>query len=251
MDHKQECSFLANNHILPPAQLFIGNHDKAVKKVESFLQTIFCTRKGCSSCITCQHITKKQHHAIMWLHPEKNYTLEQLEELFTTLSFQLQEKTLFFFVIQKADFLSTTCANKLLKPMEEPPTGYHFILLAEHAEHIPVTIKSRCIIHILNSDEADYRPHPLVEIFTKKMVDSDEFSKLVSATSINERESMELLDEMLHYWFMRYRQNKQTDLVPVITKLQHAQLHPPMPGSSSIFWRNLYLQLHNLIEKTH
>ena len=195
-------------------------------------------------------IREKQHHAIMWLHPEKNYTIDQLEDMFATLSFQLQPNELFFFVIQKADYLTPACANKLLKPMEEPPRGYHFILLAERAEQILPTIRSRCIVHTFNTTSTLLSSHPLFECFTTKMATSDEFAKIIDAANINERESVELLNQILHHWFTTYHQNNiqnnnNTAISSIITKLQQAQLYPPMPGSSVTFWRNLYLQLHD------
>ena len=194
-------------------------------------------------------IREKQHHALMWLHPEKNYTIDQFEDLFATLAFQLQPNEHFFFIIQKADFLTPACANKLLKPMEEPPHGYHFILLAERAEQILPTIISRCIVHTLENQAASHSSHPLFECFTTKKIAGDQFAKIVDAANINERESIELLDQIIQYWLMTYQKDASNDLhlFPLITKLQQAQLRPPMPGSATIFWRNLYLQTSNTL----
>lgn len=235
------------NQTLPPAQLFIGNHEQTVQATEQLLQKIFCNNNACNTCRICMQIREKQHHEIMWLYPEKNYTLEQLENLFTTMSFQLQSNELFFFIIQKADFLTTVCANKLLKPMEEPPTGYHFILLAEHLDQILPTIKSRCIIHTLHNTKAIAISHPLYEVFTIKIVSSYEFSKLLDSITINERESIELLDQILHYWLEKYHENHDSSLLPLIKQIQKTQLHPPMPGSNITFWRNIYLQTHSYL----
>jgi DNA polymerase III delta prime subunit len=239
MDTNKEFNFLTYTpHTLPPAQLWIGKHDNALHEVEQFLQKTLCKNNGCNTCITCMQIREKQHHAIMWLQPEKNYTIDQLEDLFTTLTFQQEPDELFFFIIQKADFLTPACANKLLKPIEEPPRGYHFILLAERSEHILPTIRSRCIEYSLKPSINLTNSHPLYECFTKKMVSCDEFSKIIDTAHINERESLELLNAILYYWLSNERKQ------PIITILQNAHLQPPMPGSSTIFWRNLYLQLY-------
>src|SRR6266404_8018965 len=233
-----------NKEQLPPAQLYIGRHNQALEVVEKFLQQMLCKNSGCQTCVICMQIREKQHHALMWLHPEKNYTIDQFEDVFATLSFQLQPDEHFFFIIQKADFLTPTCANKLLKPMEEPPRGYHFILIAERTEQILPTIRSRCVTHTLTTT-ASHSSHPLFESFTTKIPASDAFSKIVDSANINERESIELLDTIIHYWFIVYqRDTQQTNIFEIITKLQQAQLRPPMPGSCTIFWRNLYLQLH-------
>jgi DNA polymerase-3 subunit delta' len=228
---------------LPPALLFTGHHDQTLAAVEQLLQKILCKNNGCNTCTTCLQIREKQHHALMWLHPEKNYTIDQFDDVFTTLSLQLQLDELFFFVIQKADFLPAACANKLLKPMEEPPAGYHFILLAEHPEQIVPTIKSRCVMHSLNNTTQSTVSHPLFEVFTQKMIPSNEFAKLLDATTINERESMELFDQILNYWLTEYHKKKDAKMIHIISSLHKVQLQPPMPGSSVIFWRNLYLQM--------
>ncbi len=246
MDKKQQSSFLTyTSQTLPPAQLFVGQQSTMLKAAEQLLQTMLCRNNSCNTCIACMQIREKQHHAVMWLHPEKNYTIDQLDDLFSTLSLQLQSNEHFFFILQKADFLTAACANKLLKPMEEPPAGYHFILLAEHPEQILPTIKSRCTLHVLTSQTTQQTSHPLVEVFTKKMVASNEFTKILDATTINERETMELLDDIISHWLREYQQQKKGHLMPLITKLQKARLQPPMPGSSILFWRNLYLQVHD------
>ncbi|HLW72860.1 MAG TPA: hypothetical protein VKR54_02325 [Candidatus Babeliales bacterium] len=235
---------------LPPAQLWIGRHEQAIEKLEYFLQHTLCKNNGCGVCTSCMQIREKQHHALMWLHPEKSYTIDQLDDLFATLAFQLQPDELFFFIIQKADFLSPACANRLLKPMEEPPRGYHFILLAERIEQILPTVRSRCVINVLETASTPHISHPLFESFTTKMVTSDEFSHLIDNAAINERESVELLDQIINYWLTTYQhdnattKNSNPDIFALITKLQQAQLRPPMPGSCTTFWRNLYLQIH-------
>lgn len=246
MDTYKESSFLACiDQTLPPAQLWIGRHDQAIEKLESFLQRILCKNNGCSVCTSCMQIREKQHHALMWLYPEKNYTIDQLDDLFATLAFQLQPNELFFFIIQKADFLTPACANRLLKPMEEPPRGYHFILLAERVKQILPTVRSRCVINVLETASTPHISHPLFESFTTKIAASDEFSKIVDGAAINERESIELLDQIICYWL-----TTDPTLFTLITTLQQAQLRPPMPGSCTTFWRNLYLQLHDNLNIT-
>lgn len=251
MDKKKESFLNCPQQTLPPAQLFIGQHNHTIIVTEQLLQKTLCLNNACNTCTTCIQIRDKQHHAIMWLYPQKNYTLDDFIDLFNTLSFELSPNELFFFIIQKADFLTAVCANKLLKPMEEPPTGYHFILLAERQEQILPTIKSRCVTHILSNNQLPKISHLLYEVFTIKLVPIYEFSKLLDSITINERESIELLDQIIQYWLEQYHQNHDLDLLPLIEKIQQAQLKPPMPGSSIIFWRNIYLQIYVLLISHH
>jgi len=47
-------------------------------------------------------------------------------------------------VIKSADKMNVNAANALLKTLEEPPKNTSFVLLADHIERLPITIRSRC-----------------------------------------------------------------------------------------------------------
>jgi hypothetical protein len=250
MATEQQPTFLNyTQHSLPPAQLWVGHHYQLVHEVQAFAQKLFCKNGGCQTCITCMQIRDKQHHAMMWLHPDKTYTIEQLDDLFNTITFRLQPNELFFFIIQKADFLTIACANKLLKSIEEPPAGYHFILLTERSEQIVPTIMSRCIMHVLSTTEKT-TVHPLFASFTTHIPTITEFSKILDSCGITERDSITVLDDILAYWIKQYKNNKKeapdneknhSDTIIALLKKAYTQL--PMPGSATLFWRNLYLKI--------
>lgn len=239
-------------HTTPPAQLWIGPHELLVDNVKSFLQKLFCSKNGCKTCSTCININAQQHHAALWLYPEKQYTLDILEDIFSSILFQLNQNEARFFIIQKADFLTPLCANKLLKPIEEPPRGYHFILLAQQTESVLPTIRSRCIIHSFNKTNKTTASHPIVDCFTSSLSLLTESISTIDQTTINERESIEALDEIISYWTQQHKKNitdthdNQTKIQQIIKIVVDANQHPPMPGSSKMFWRNLYLTLSNM-----
>lgn len=249
MDTNQLPSYLNyTSHTLPAAQLWIGNHTTGTQEVELFLQKMLCKHDACNTCLICMQIRERQHPTIMWFLPEKNYTIDHLNDLFATLAFQREHDELFFFIIQKADLLTAACANKLLKPIEEPPHGYYFLLLAEHIENILPTIRSRCIEYTLNNAPPSHDSHPLYECFTTKTVFPDEFSKIIDMSTINEHESIQLLDAIMHFWITTlnntHDNNKKPIIISLISTIKKIYLKPPMPGSSTLFWRNLYMQLH-------
>ena len=97
--------------------------------------------------------------------PENRYTIESLEEIGHLLSFELGEDEQFFFVFERADLLNKQCANALLKPLEEPPRGYHFILLTSRADGILPTIRSRCLTHLFSPTTSSY--HALYSYLTQ------------------------------------------------------------------------------------
>lgn len=234
-----------------PSHLWIGRESTLINKAEQVLQEILCPSQSCGTCTACKQIVERQHSALLWLSPEKNYTLEVIEPIFKTASFALQPNEQFFFVLEKADFFNQACANALLKILEEPPTGYHFILLAQRFEYILPTIRSRCLLTKFQSLEHEPDAHQIITWFKQgSFPDPTTFAQHIDKANISDRESIELLDELLAYWSQEYALALQSNDEK---KSKHAQkmVHictemiekSPMPGSSKIFWKDFYLQL--------
>jgi hypothetical protein len=237
-------------NILSPAYLFIGPESATLDHAKLWIQKQLCKTQGCMACSTCRHIEQQQHHATLWLTPEKQYTLDQLAVIFKTISFALETSEQFFIIITKADFLTNACANSLLKSLEEPPSGYHFILLANRLDAILPTIRSRCIMTPVSSNASTGR-HCLFPFFaTSKAHDPLAFLQELETSGINERDSLELLDQLLVHWIESYKAsliNKEKKITEhaqsIISILSTAMQQPPMPGSSKLFWKDLFLQI--------
>lgn len=232
---------------IPQAQLLLGSSQHLTDVVITFLQEHICLNNGCLVCVTCQQIRKQQHPDVVWILPEKTYTLETLA-IIQELSAYSTDRP-FFFVIQKADFLTTQCSNSLLKTIEEPPQGYHFILCAERKEYILPTIVSRCIIRSFIHNDIYTAHKTLYAYFTAdKAQDPLQFLKEIQQSTITEPESLNLIDQLLAYWTHKYNLSNETPAKMLITKKIHlfeqALLTAPMSGSSKLFWKNLFLQYH-------
>lgn len=250
-----------NTIISHPASLFIGNEQELLENTIPLLQKIFCPSvihgepvEPCAVCLQCRKVQEQQHESILWLMPEKQYAVEDLKVIFSTISFALEDNQHYFFVIQKADLLTTACANALLKSLEEPPAGYHFILLAQRIEFILPTIKSRCLIQAIGNTGESLTQHTLMPFFTTTAFqDPLAFAKELEAANPNEWESLSLLDELLVYWASQYKKGIISNNLAVQQQSQRmmhhikkAMLQPPMPGSSKLFWKNLFLQIKEL-----
>lgn len=236
-----------------PAYLFVGDTESLLAHTITTLQKQFCPSGGCSVCIQCRKVREQQHESILWLSPEKQYALEDLKPIFTTISFALDHEQHFYFVLQYADLLTAACANALLKSLEEPPTGYHFILLATRSESLLATIKSRCLI--TNVGHAYVAPTAaLVPFFTTtQFQDPLAFAKELDSTNPNEWQSIELLDQLFVHWSSVYKKavigkdvSKIKSAECMMGHLKKAMSQPPMPGSSKLFWKNLFLQIKEL-----
>lgn len=240
-------------HQIPPAQLWIGNAELCTAQVVTFLQQYFCAHKGCNVCATCRQISDQQHHSIHWLAPTNHYTLQDLASIPTTISYALESGSHHFFIITKADFLTAQCANSLLKSLEEPPMGYHFILLVQREDSLLPTIRSRCVIHHIHGAMHTVQHEKIWTIFTKKIASNPiTFLKELEQAKMNEQESIELIDQLLVYWINQTKDALATNKLDDYQDAQHmvqlfkqASLMPPMPGSSNLLWKNLFLKIRN------
>ncbi len=242
---------------IPPAQLWLGSHDILTDAVIIFLQKHLCTQagpqSGCAVCTACRQIREQQHHAAVWICPEKNYTLDTLTVIQERIAFALPDDQHCFFILQKADFLTTQCANSLLKSIEEPPKGYHFILCAERVAYLLPTIISRCILRSFAKEDNGSEHQTLYAYFTaSKPQQPLPFLKEVQSSTITEHQSLDLADQLFAYWIEQFK-HTTTDEQQLVRKridlFKQALLKPPMPGSSKLFWKNLFLHYHAIIPK--
>lgn len=176
----------------------------------------------------------------MWLAPDPTYTLESLEPLFERIACTNQDDDLSFFIIQQADFLTQACANRLLKIVEEPPAGYHFIFLAQRLGMVINTIRSRCMIITLSSQPGSTANHPLIALFTQGPLDATSLLTIIEKNAPSDPENLEIIDAILAYWSPRMAQDAYA--AAIVDQMQQALLRPPMPGSGKIFWRNMFMQ---------
>lgn len=233
------------------AHLFVGLHEQTVERVLVILREIFCVGGGHDQCLLCKELENRQHHAVMWLFPSAYYTLDQFDQVLAKLTIELDEEEQFFIIIQKADFLSQMCANRLLKVLEEPPRGYYFFLLAERLDDVIPTIQSRCVVSRISGETSRVLQQNLFDSFTT--IDHYNpilFAQHLQQSEIIERESVELFDKLIAFWSGYYKQSLthndeigQRRAYSVLKILKRAATMLPMPGSSKFFWKNLYLQM--------
>jgi len=234
---------------LNPASLLIGTAFQTKEAALKIIQSYECEKKGCGTCSVCLQIKEENHYSLVSIIPEKRYTLDTLEPIFKRTSFTLDEDSHCFFIIHKADFLSPACANSMLKIVEEPPPGYHFIFLAQRLTQVLPTIRSRCVIETLKSTQAQGEQDDFLKYFTGMIQDPLAFQKELSTTSLTEQESLVLADQLLAHWLLLYKravknpnQAHQNKAQAMINIFKEALLLPPAPGSSKIFWKNIYLK---------
>ena len=254
MDREKELAPRERSLGAMQSHILLGAHETAKEHVLSVIKQHVCAQGGCNRCAQCELVVQEQHHAVLWLYPKKNYTLDQLDPVFSKLSFGLDEQEQFFVVIQKADFLSPACANSLLKVLEEPPPGYYFFLLVERLNDLLPTIRSRCMVHQLHGAGSVGTQQDLFDFFTSTAgYNPAAFLQCLSQSNVTERETVELIDALLSFWMKKYKETvvqnniaEQSAMKKIVAIFKHASVMPPMPGSSKLFWKDIYLQIKTL-----
>lgn len=241
-----------------PAYLFLGPYERILEHTLHALQTTLCPHHGCGTCSHCRGIAQQQHYAVTWLSPEKWYTRDELLPIMEQLALQLDDDQHHFFVLQKADLLTTASANNVLKIVEEPPRGYHFVFLAETKDALPITIVSRCVVQTFGSHTRSSEAQAIFELFTTATHCSPvSFMKLIEQEKYHETQSMALVNDLFHYWIEQQQKNiaagnkASLTIADRIELLKRFILMPPMPGGSKLLWHSLFVQWSALSAKKH
>jgi hypothetical protein len=242
------------NQSTVPSQLFVGSEQKTSQQTEKMLQVVFCIQTGDEHCfcVDCRKIKQRQHHGAIWIVPEKGYGVDDIEIVFERIRFALDPGERFFFILTKAETLNVATANRLLKVLEEPPTGYHFILHTTNERAILPTILSRSVVTTLDQQDENNAVHPLLTFFLdeKKQADFFAFEALLKKEHLSDSQSYELACNLLEILNGKkkatYQENNEQIRQILSDKIQRVTKHllkPPQSGSSDIFWKNLFLAL--------
>lgn len=251
------------NTPLHPTYLFVGPQQQLEEHALQFLRQHLCPTPDMQhkqsllaqqNCITCTQLYKRQHHSIVWIEPEKDYTVNDIEIIFEKTTFALDPGQRLFFILNNTHTFNQATANRLLKVLEEPPTGYHFLLLTHNENAMLPTIVSRSLVQHLHVQHTQHT-HPLIDFFIheKKLTDPFGFEATLRKEKPTDSESISLAETIFHHYTSRIHQHYQG----AASSASHAnelRLHqqraafleecmkkPPQSGSSGLFWKNTYL----------
>ena len=237
------------NPSLSSAFLIIGTPERTKERAHNLMRQVFCKEEKCTtvSCATCK-TNQILHHQALWICPEKKYTLDILDPIAHKINFTLDQNNHFFFILEKAEFLTPACANSLLKMVEEPPQGYHFLFLATQAQLVIPTIRSRCH-SIYTNQETRVASSGFLRHFMGATSSAVLFLKELQTECPEDYETPECLDLLMKHWseqhiahLLAHEPSEATHAQKILTLLQQAAQRPPMPGSAKIFWRDLFLR---------
>lgn len=113
-----------------------------------FAKILLCKKMGIEPCDQCSSCLKFNHHNHPDVHiiePDgnsiKNKQIEDFQHELMRKPYESQKK---IFIIKKANEMSVSAQNRLLKTLEEPPKYAVIILISSNVNGFLPTIKSRC-----------------------------------------------------------------------------------------------------------
>lgn len=238
-----------------PATLLVGSPEKISDTTISLLKSHFCSKASLDDCFCaqCRMITQRQHHGIVWISPEKDYTVDDVEPVFERTRFALDEGQHCFLILERADTMNTATANRLLKLLEEPPQGYHFVVLTSNANDILPTIRSRCVETIVHGDHTGSfgAYHGLLQYFLSEHHARSpfDFEALLKELHLSDTQSFDavqiLLGELTERWkgALRASEQSRAERINVQREFVVASLRkPPQSGSSDLFWKQFFIR---------
>ncbi|QQR53580.1 hypothetical protein IPH25_01805 [bacterium] len=234
--------------IIPSAQLYIGTEKITEKRVCATLRSLFCPFNNCTSCVACIQIQNRQHSQIMWLTTTKGYVLDDLVPIREKSKFMLNQNERFFFIIEHAELLSIICSNALLKILEEPPAGYHFILLTHQPAALLSTIRSRCLPVCLQNEEVDIQFEFFFLHCTSKPQAITVILQECDRAKISEESAQALLYKIIGFWQEQKRAIHASHFSPnyinQILQILYEMLEClPNTGNTKLFLKTVLTQI--------
>ena len=100
---------------------------------------------ACGGCGPCEKIAARIHPDVTLVEPDgASIKVEQVREVERAVQFRPHEGRARVTIFRAAERLYPNAANALLKTLEEPGPGSHFVLLVESVRAMLPTILSRC-----------------------------------------------------------------------------------------------------------
>ncbi len=137
---------ILNSGRVPQSLIFTGVSGIGKKAMAlSFAQKLLCenTLKACGECGACLRVSNEQNEALFIVEPKgASIKMDQAREVLQFLSLRTQSKHRVI-IIDQAHLLNSQASNVLLKSIEEPPEGTHYILIADTLSSLLPTLRSR------------------------------------------------------------------------------------------------------------
>ena len=125
---------------------------------DAFAQSLLCEApqadaQACGRCDACRWYAAGNHPDLRRLEPgaddegkpSKEIRIDSVRDLETFFAIGGHRGSARIVLVDPADALNPVAANALLKTLEEPTPGLHFVLVTGRPDALPVTVRSRCL----------------------------------------------------------------------------------------------------------
>lgn len=131
---------------LPHALVFVGPSGIGKRGVAwALAQALVCDRESrpCGECPSCLRVEKHQSECVLALEPDgPQIKLAAAHRILEFLSFRAWGRARVV-LVDDAHQMNPQAANSILKILEEPPPGTHFLLIAPEVTQLLPTLRSR------------------------------------------------------------------------------------------------------------
>ncbi len=204
------------------------------EQLDAVLAGIVYDEQGCGS-----------HYNLLWITLSgRQQRREDIQPVFDVTQYTRSESDPYCIVLEYADCLTHAAANSMLKLLEEPPTGYYIIMLAESEDAVLETIRSRAHISRFVS-EGRVQHHALYQLFTNvEDLNIRNVHLALEEEVPSEYATRALLQELLRFWLEQhrvalYRQIRHRVRLAqyMIDIIRNAIRDVPVSGNVKMFWR--------------
>lgn len=184
---KESISQGRQNH----AYLLTGNSASTSTAALSLAQAILCeSNTSCGSCRSCKQVAGGNHPDLQIIENEaKAISIDQTRKFQHFANYMTYQGGKSVVIIKDAQNMLDAAANSILKIIEEPPAGVHFILTAPNGDALLTTIISRCTWLRLGSEVEEEKKDFQVNI------DSD-VAKILNVLATSDAECLKFSAEL-------------------------------------------------------
>lgn len=165
------------NNTLSHAYMLLCKDDNPEEYLKNFAKLILCANNGCNNCRTCRLIDKNVFPDLKAVF-KSSILVDDVNRLVEDTSVRPMEQDKKLYLISDFSMANQNSQNKLLKVLEEPPKGVHFLLACTNEYKVLDTIKSR--VKLLENPPIDEN-----ELYNQLIGEFSDINALKSAIEIS------------------------------------------------------------------
>jgi DNA polymerase III gamma/tau subunit len=191
-------------------------------------------------------INKKKSPNLVWINPEQSsLKIKTVRNLIKQASYQTYSNQTQVYAILKADTASTPAQNALLKIIEEPPSNTQLVLVANRANRLLGTIKSRCKIETYQATTESDSKNPVPELSKLSQLNYSQlsYSQIINLANQykNRQDALMMVKKLINLCY-----NKEADFpnrTQILKCLAQAYQHLGMNANVRLTLEHCFFQI--------